>query len=87
MTGLDARAGEKALRQAAEFVQRFDGTTDGRITCRLGHMLLTLVPSLYVESFKKSTGTQLCIHIHLAETKLEVQELIGNQVDTNRILS
>lgn len=76
MTGLDAGMGEKALGKAAEFVQRFNGTAKGHITCRLGpHAPYTCPKPFMVKTLKTAQDLNCGIHIHLAETRQEVEDL------------
>lgn len=78
LTGLNARAGEKALGQAAEFVLRFNGTAGGRITCRLGPHAPYTCPKPFMRKVLKTARELDCgIHTHLAETKQEVEELVS----------
>lgn len=76
MTGLDPKAGQKSLGQAAEFVQSFHGTAEGRISCRLGpHAPYTCPRPFLLQVVKTAQELSCGLHIHLAETKLEVEEL------------
>lgn len=76
MTGLNPVTGKKALRQAVNFVQQYNNSAGGRITCRLGpHAPYTCPQPFLLEVGKAARELNCGIHIHLAETKQEVEEL------------
>lgn len=71
-----APGAEQALRQAVDFVKRIQGEAGGRIKARLGpHAPYTCPPSYLKEVVSAARELGCGIHIHLAETKGEVEEL------------
>jgi 5-methylthioadenosine/S-adenosylhomocysteine deaminase len=66
----------KALTQAITFVERFQGSAQGRITTRLGPHAPYTCPLPFLCDVIAAAGSLGCgIHIHLAETRDEFQEL------------
>lgn len=77
MAGVDAKAGQKALEQGSLFVQEYQGMAEGRINCRLGpHAPYTCPQPFIIKVLETAQEINCGIHIHLAETKLEVAELV-----------
>ncbi|MGI6130062.1 MAG: amidohydrolase family protein, partial [bacterium] len=66
-----------ALDQASQFVEKYLGAANGRINGRLGpHAPYTCPEPFLVEVLNRAQSLKCGIHIHLAETKSEVQGLM-----------
>jgi len=66
--------GEKKLDQTVEFIQRWQGGADGRITTWLGpHAPYTTSPEFLKLSVQKATQNNVGIHIHVSETFDQVE--------------
>ncbi|QNB45938.1 amidohydrolase family protein [Thermanaerosceptrum fracticalcis] len=75
MIGLGDKA-ELALRESEEFVQKWHGKAQGRITCLLGpHAPYTCPPDYLKEVMALADKLGVGLHIHLAETRTEVEDI------------
>ncbi len=75
MIGLGDK-GELALRESEEFVQKWHGKAQGRITCLLGpHAPYTCPPHYLKEVMALADRLGVGLHIHLAETRTEVEDI------------
>lgn len=75
LIGLDAMAGMVSLQEAKNFVRNWHGEGDGRITTMLGpHAPYTCPPKYLQKVADAAASLQVPIHIHLAETRKEVEE-------------
>ena len=75
LIGLDAMAGMVSLQEAKNFVRNWHGEGDGRITTMLGpHAPYTCPPKYLQKVAEAAASLQVPIHIHLAETRKEVEE-------------
>ena len=62
--------GEKMLRESVNFVKKYNGYADGRVTVQLGpHTLYTCSLPLTRKVREKATELKVGIHIHLAESE------------------
>jgi len=62
--------GEKLLREAVEFAQKYYGSADGRISVRLGpHATYTCSPALLRKVRETALALNVGIHMHLAESR------------------
>ncbi|ACX52102.1 amidohydrolase [Ammonifex degensii KC4] len=67
---------DKALKESEEFVRRWHGKANGRITCMLGpHAPYTCPPAYLEEVVRLAEELQVGIHIHVSETAHEVEEI------------
>jgi 5-methylthioadenosine/S-adenosylhomocysteine deaminase len=65
--------GEKMLRESVNFVKKYNGCADGRVTAQLGpHALYTCGSPLLRKVREKATELKVGIHIHLAESEESV---------------
>lgn len=73
--------GDKAqmdLQESRDFVAKWHGTSEGRITCMLGpHAPYTCPPDYLKEVMQLGDQMGVGLHIHLAETVTEVKEIEG----------
>lgn len=75
MVGLGEKAA-LALRESEEFVKTWHNQAEGRITCLLGpHAPYTCPPDYLKEVMRLSDDLGVGLHIHLAETQSEVEEM------------
>lgn len=75
MVGYGDKA-EFAMRESEEFVQKWHGKADGRITCMLApHAPYTCPPEYIKRVMNLADSLGVGIHTHLAETKTEVQDM------------
>ena len=75
MIGLGHK-GEFALKESEEFVQKWDGKAEGRITCLLGpHAPYTCPPEYLKQVISLADRLGVGLHIHLAETRTEVEDI------------
>ncbi|MBZ4653847.1 MAG: 5-methylthioadenosine/S-adenosylhomocysteine deaminase [Peptococcaceae bacterium] len=75
MIGLGDKA-ELALRESEEFVQKWHGKAQGRITCLLGpHAPYTCPPEYLKQVMALADRLGVGLHIHLAETRTEVEDI------------
>ena len=66
--------GEKKLNETAEFIKRWQGGADGRITTWLGpHSPYTCTPEYLELVAKKAKELNVGIHIHVSETHPQVK--------------
>jgi len=66
--------GEGKLNETGEFVKRWQGAADGRITTWLGpHAPYTCAPEFLHLSVKKAKELNIGIHIHVSETAAQVE--------------
>lgn len=67
---------EQAFSESAEFVQSWQGGAEGRITCMLGpHAPYTCPPPYLERVMDLADQLKVGVHIHLAETKDEVNDI------------
>lgn len=75
MIGLGDKA-EFAMTESEEFVQKWHGKANGRITCMLAPHAPYTCPPEYIKRIMTLAETLgVGIHIHLAETQTEVQDI------------
>ena len=68
--------GPKALAENIEFVKKYNGAAEGRISTMLGpHAPNTCVPEFLQEAADEAKKLGVGIHIHIAETLAEVNQL------------
>ena len=68
--------GQKALRENVEFVKKYHGTAEGRITTMLGpHAPYTCVPEFLQDVSNEAKKLEVGIHIHIAETLPEINQI------------
>jgi len=68
--------GQKALEESIEFVKKYHGTAEGRITTMLGpHAPFTCTLELLQDVSNEAKKLGVGIHIHLAETLPEVEQI------------
>lgn len=78
LIGTDAEA-EKKLEEAVEMSKRWKGQADGRITAMLGpHAPYTSPPEFFRQVVTVARHHQLPLHIHVAETRDELEEISKN---------
>jgi len=66
--------GEKKLNETAAFIERWQGSADGRITTWFGpHSPYTCDPDYLALSAQKAKEMDVGIHIHVSETKKQVE--------------
>ncbi|OAM96298.1 5-methylthioadenosine/S-adenosylhomocysteine deaminase [Pelosinus fermentans] len=64
------------LRSVEDFTQKYHKSSDGRITCMIGpHAPFTCPPDFLEEVLSVSDLLNIPIHIHLAETSEEVEQI------------
>ena len=79
--------GEKALEETREFIQKWNNTSEGRITAVLGpHAPYTCPPDYLKKVIAIAKELKVGIHIHLAETKTEVEDLLKQYGKTPTVL-
>lgn len=84
MVGLGDTA-ELAITESEEFVKKWHGKANGRITCLLGpHAPYTCTPEYLKRVITLADSLEVGVHIHLAETLTEVQD-ISKQYDLTPI--
>lgn len=67
---------EKALKESREFIREWHGKANGRITCMLGpHAPYTCPPDYLRKVMALAAELGVGIHIHLAETRQEVERI------------
>ena len=72
-------AAEKKLEEAVELSKKWKGKADGRITAMLGpHAPYTLPPEFLRQVVTVARHHQLSLHIHVAETRDELEEISKN---------
>ncbi len=68
--------GEKALEESLDFIENWNGEANGRITTNLGpHAPYTCPPDFLKKVVSKAEEHEVGIHIHVAETKQEIEEI------------
>jgi 5-methylthioadenosine/S-adenosylhomocysteine deaminase len=68
--------GQKALEESIEFVKKYHGTAEGRITTMLGpHAPFTCTPELLQDVSNEAKKLGVGVHIHIAETLPEVNQI------------
>ncbi|MCL2336295.1 MAG: amidohydrolase [Firmicutes bacterium] len=68
--------GEKAMRESIAFIEQWHGGAGGRVTAMFGpHAPYTCPPEYIKRVVEQALRLQVGIHIHLAETKDEVNEI------------
>ncbi|MBZ4687137.1 MAG: 5-methylthioadenosine/S-adenosylhomocysteine deaminase [Clostridia bacterium] len=71
--------GEKSLEEACKFVEKWHGKAEGRITTMLGpHAPYTCPPDFLKKVVKSAEKLDVGIHIHVAETLQEIEEIRKN---------
>ncbi len=74
MVGFDEQGQERAIRNSREFVGRWHGGADGRITTTLGpHAPYTCPPDFLRRIAELSGELRIPVQIHLSETRVEVE--------------
>ncbi|MBO8129429.1 MAG: amidohydrolase [Peptococcaceae bacterium] len=69
-------ANEQALNESRDFIGKWDGQGDGRITCMLGpHAPYTCPPDYLKKVIQAAERLGVRVHIHLAETLSEVEQI------------
>lgn len=67
---------DQALEESREFVEQWHGGAGGRVTAMLGpHAPYTCPPDYLEQVMKLAAETKVSIHIHLAETRTEVENI------------
>lgn len=75
LTGLEQEKGEIGLKETEELISRWHNTCEGRIKVMFGpHAPYTCPPDYLKNVMLKVTEHKLPVHIHLAETKVEVEQ-------------
>ncbi len=73
--GVNSKIGHKTLDTAKNFVKNWQGESEGRITAMLGpHAPYTCPPEFMKVVLKETEDLDAAFHIHLAESRSEVQE-------------
>lgn len=68
--------GEKALEESKEFIRQYNGAAEGRVTCMFGPHAPYTCPPEYIQRVMENAGELgVGIHIHLAETRTEVEDI------------
>lgn len=71
-----APGADKALKESRRFVRDWHGKANGRITCMLGpHAPYTCPPEYLKKVIKLAEELGVGVHIHLAETRQEIEEI------------
>ncbi|NPV25883.1 MAG: amidohydrolase [Firmicutes bacterium] len=82
MIGLGPDADRK-LDEASEFVQAWEGKVEGRITTKLGpHAPHTCPPAFLEKVMARADELGVGLHIHLAETRTEVEDVRATYGET-----
>ncbi|AGL02158.1 amidohydrolase [Desulfoscipio gibsoniae] len=69
-------AGEKALAESIEFIKQWYGGAGGRVACMFGpHAPYTCPPEFLKKVIAAAKELDVAIHIHLAETNDEINEI------------
>lgn len=69
-------SGSQALEESEEFVRQYNGTAEGRITCMFGPHAPYTCPPDYIQKVMECAGKLgVGIHIHLAETRTELEDI------------
>ncbi len=77
LVGMDALQGIASLEEGKKIVRNWHGKGDGRITAMLGpHAPYTCPPDYLRKVAEVADSLQVPIHIHLAETRREVEESV-----------
>jgi 5-methylthioadenosine/S-adenosylhomocysteine deaminase len=77
--------GDEALRDSVDFIKTWHGQADGRITTKLGpHAAYTCPPDYLKKVIALSEELGVGLHIHVAETKSELQT-ISKQYQTTPV--
>jgi len=77
LVGLDPVKGIASLEEGKKLVRNWHGEGEGRITTMLGPHAPYTCPPDYLQKVAKTAGAlQVPIHIHLAETRGEVEESV-----------
>ena len=77
--------GEKMLGESVDFVRRFNGYADGRVTALLGpHAVYSCSPELLAKVRRKASELKAGIHVHLAESK-EMAEQIEREQGSSEV--
>lgn len=77
LVGLDPVKGIASLEEGKKLVRNWHGEGEGRITTMLGPHAPYTCPPDYLQKVAKAAGAlQVPIHIHLAETRGEVEESV-----------
>ena len=80
LVGLDVIKGLAALKEGKELVRDWHGEGEGRITVMLGpHAPYTCPPGYLRKVAETAELLHVPIHIHLAETKKEIEESLKNE--------
>lgn len=75
MIGVAPNAGQ-AIEESREFVEQWQGGAGGRVTAMLGpHAPYTCPPDYLDQVMKLAADTKVGIHIHLSETRTEVENI------------
>jgi len=71
---------EKALQTSADFIRRWNGGADGRITCKVGpHALYTCSTPILLEALRLADTLGVGLHMHLAESPFELKLVRGEK--------
>ncbi|ATZ60670.1 MAG: amidohydrolase family protein [Methanosarcinales archaeon Met12] len=74
----DEEKGERELEIGRKFIKKWNGAADGRIVARYGpHAPNTCSPDFLTRVRERAYKDGVCIHIHLAETKMETDEMMA----------
>ncbi len=68
--------GPRALEESREFVREYNGSAEGRVTCMFGpHAPYTCPPDYIRQAMEYAQELKVGIHIHLAETRQEFNDI------------
>ncbi len=83
IVGINSILGNKTLKGAKEFAQKWHNTGNGRITTMLGpHAPYTCPPDFLRKVLKETEHMDTPFHIHLAETRNEMNDSLKNYQKT-----
>ncbi|MBE3574689.1 MAG: amidohydrolase [Firmicutes bacterium] len=72
LSGIDAQSAERALAQAEEFYQKWNGAAGGRIrVCMAPHATYTCPPAFLAQVVERAAALGAGLHIHVAESPEE----------------
>lgn len=68
--------GAQALEESTEFIRQYNNTAEGRVTCMFGpHAPYTCPPEYIQQVMTAAKELGVGIHIHLAETRTELEDI------------
>ncbi len=74
-----APGAQQSLNEACRFAEKWQGKAGGRITTMLGpHAPYTCPPAYLKEVIKAAKNLKVGLHIHVAETKTEVEQITSD---------